>query len=270
MSSARAAAHVRFDARDDPEIGARPYATIRSAEVQDPVIDEAVPLLRGIKGSYLALAGDPAWSADAARAAAAALAKAHLGGVRANLARNLLVVAGDGTGPKETRCRSMGAHVRDAVSTRGIAAPWVVVAPVVPDDARGMAIAYRRAVVELAIVQRICPLPRIVTDEDCLVWRALSIDVALRRRMSEMVRPLVDERNAHSVLLDTIQIYSEENLSVEATANRMTVHRNTVKYRLRRVERIVGYSLRQGNERLLLELAVIAWRLENDGLQMPV
>ncbi len=75
---------------------------------------------------------------------------------------------------------------------------------------------------------------------------------ALRRRALE---PLGD------ALQETLTIYLECGASVADTARRTFVHRNTVHYRLRRIEQLTGLDLGRLEDRLLCEVALISSRL---------
>jgi purine catabolism regulator len=61
-------------------------------------------------------------------------------------------------------------------------------------------------------------------------------------------------------LLVTLEAYCE-TFSTQRTAERLQVHRNTVLYRLRRIEEITSLDLEDGPSRLLLQLGALAGRL---------
>ena len=63
------------------------------------------------------------------------------------------------------------------------------------------------------------------------------------------------DESTGSDLVQTLRIYLEERNSILETAKRLYVHRNTVKYRIGRIEEILGYELCDGNEEFRLRLA---------------
>jgi purine catabolism regulator len=63
-------------------------------------------------------------------------------------------------------------------------------------------------------------------------------------------------------LRDTLAVYVRSGGSVARTADALYVHRNTVRYRLRRAEQLTGLDLRRPEDRLLCELVLLAERVE--------
>jgi DNA-binding PucR family transcriptional regulator len=61
-------------------------------------------------------------------------------------------------------------------------------------------------------------------------------------------------------LVLTLAEYLEHEGSYEATAATLAVHRNTVKYRLRRIRELTGYDLSLPDTLFHLQLATRAWR----------
>jgi PucR family transcriptional regulator, purine catabolism regulatory protein len=59
----------------------------------------------------------------------------------------------------------------------------------------------------------------------------------------------------------TLETYLRSGSSVAATAARLYLHRNTVHYRLRRIEQATGLDLSRMEDRMLCELGVLAARL---------
>jgi DNA-binding PucR family transcriptional regulator len=72
---------------------------------------------------------------------------------------------------------------------------------------------------------------------------------------------LTDGNETTERLRETLRVYLEENLSAMRTARRLHVHQNTVVYRVKRAEEILGRGIEQ--RRLELEVALhLADRLE--------
>ncbi|HKE71276.1 MAG TPA: helix-turn-helix domain-containing protein, partial [Nocardioidaceae bacterium] len=66
------------------------------------------------------------------------------------------------------------------------------------------------------------------------------------------------DRGGDSHLIETLRTYLELDGSVQATADRLYVHRNTVRYRLSRIEALTERSLNSTNDRVHLWLALLA------------
>jgi len=62
-------------------------------------------------------------------------------------------------------------------------------------------------------------------------------------------------------LLDTLSTYLEQGSSLEKTARMLFVHPNTVRYRLRRVTELTGFTPSEGREGFTLWTAIILGRL---------
>ncbi len=101
--------------------------------------------------------------------------------------------------------------------------------------------------------------PRPVRSDDLLPERALAGDGHARRHLVEEVYlPLL---NARGTLIETISSYFQQGSSIEATARHLFVHPNTVRYRLRQVAELTGFSPTDPREALTLEIALVLGRL---------
>ena len=69
--------------------------------------------------------------------------------------------------------------------------------------------------------------------------------------------------NLSPELLSTLAAVLESGLSVADAADRLYVHKNTVRYRLRRVEALTGRRLANLADRLELEAATVAKLLKD-------
>ncbi len=102
--------------------------------------------------------------------------------------------------------------------------------------------------------------PRPVSAQDLLAERALLGDLPARNALiSRIARPL--EHSAAGHLLDTAAAYLEGGRSLEATARRLFVHANTVRYRLGRIAHLTGYDLTDPHEADTVHLAIRYARL---------
>ncbi len=101
--------------------------------------------------------------------------------------------------------------------------------------------------------------PRPVTAQDLLPERALSGDGHARRALAEdLYGPLAASGGG---LLETLVTFLDQGASVEATARALFVHANTVRYRLRRIHEVTGYSPTDARDSYALRLALTLGRL---------
>lgn len=155
-----------------------------------------------------------------------------LGGVREPLkaATRLIDHFGDGpvvVGPVTADLAHAHASARAALSTHRAASGW-------PDA------------------------PRPVTSRDLLPERALAGDGHARRLLvDEVYLPLFAARGT---LLETLGAWFEHGSSIEATGRALFVHPNTVRYRLRQISDITGWSPTRPREAFTLQLALILGR----------
>jgi purine catabolism regulator len=91
-----------------------------------------------------------------------------------------------------------------------------------------------------------------------------SDDVPLRDLARDLLRPLCEFDAAHAgSLVATLRAYLDADGSVATVADRLIVHRNTVRYRIEQIERLTGRSLSRTADRVQLWLAVAAARLDS-------
>ena len=109
--------------------------------------------------------------------------------------------------------------------------------------------------------------PRPVRSADLLPERALAGDGHARRHLvEEIYLPLL---NARGTLIETISSYFQQGSSIEATARDLFVHPNTVRYRLRQVADLTGFSPTDPREAFTLEIALVLGRLSGPHLVAP-
>jgi hypothetical protein len=103
--------------------------------------------------------------------------------------------------------------------------------------------------------------PRPVAADDLLPERALAGDAdAHRRLVDSVVTPL---HAASGELLRTLAAYVEGGGALEACARALYVHVNTVRYRLRRVGEVTGYSPSDARDAFVLRTALVVARLQD-------
>lgn len=101
--------------------------------------------------------------------------------------------------------------------------------------------------------------PRPILADDLLPERVLIGDAPARRRLVERVhRPL---RRSGRQLLVTAQAYLDAGGALEATARTLFVHPNTVRYRLGRIEELIGLDLTDQRDAWTVRMALTLGRL---------
>ncbi|MCW2872452.1 PucR family transcriptional regulator [Actinacidiphila oryziradicis] len=105
--------------------------------------------------------------------------------------------------------------------------------------------------------------PRPVLSDDLLPERAMAGDRYAREQLvEEIYSPLAE---AGSALLETLSVYLEQASSLEGAARMLFVHPNTVRYRLRRVTDVTGWSPSDVRSAFTLRIALILGRLSEAG-----
>lgn len=146
--------------------------------------------------------------------------------------------------------------VRSFVSTFGPGP--VVVGPAV-DHLMDAAVSTRAALSGYRAAVAWPEAPRPVRSDDLLPERALSGDGHARRALArDLYDPLVA---AGGGLLETLVTFLDQGSSVEAAARSLFVHANTVRYRLRRIHEVSGYSPTDPRDAYALRMALTLGRL---------
>ncbi|TDU87321.1 CdaR family transcriptional regulator [Kribbella voronezhensis] len=136
----------------------------------------------------------------------------------------------------------------------------IVVGPLVKDLMSAVTSA-RAAVAGLRAAPAWPGAPRPVHADELLPERSLSGDGHARRQLAtDVYGPLT---MGDGVLLDTVSTYLDSGGSIEATARAMFIHPNTVRYRLKRVGEITGYSPGNPRDSFTLRVALSLGRLLN-------
>ena len=134
----------------------------------------------------------------------------------------------------------------------------LVVGPTVR-DLRAAHPSARAALAGLRVAPAWPDAPRPVSSDELLPERALDGDAdAVRALVTHAYQPLLA---GGAALLDTLTAYLEQGSSLEATARMLFVHPNTVRYRLRRVTELTGYTPSDGRDGFTLWAAIILGRL---------
>ncbi|MBA2692960.1 MAG: helix-turn-helix domain-containing protein [Rubrobacter sp.] len=82
----------------------------------------------------------------------------------------------------------------------------------------------------------------------------------------ELVRPLEEyDREHKGDLVRTLAVFFEANANASEAAERLFLHRNSMAYRLDRIQEITGLDLKDHRARLALQLGLLASNSERGG-----
>lgn len=81
----------------------------------------------------------------------------------------------------------------------------------------------------------------------------------------QVIGPLVEYDKQHrSSLVKTMDAYFAHHGNISQTAEALYIHRNTLLYRLERIQELTSHDLNQSNMRLALHLSLKIWQLRGD------
>lgn len=196
--------------------------------------------------------GDPPKDDPSLRRLRAAAARHHLDLLAAVQGPRLVVLLGGEFADEMVALDHVG-HLADAFG----AGP-VVVGPVV-DDLTDAVVSARAATSGRRAAPAWPDAPRPVLARSLLPERALAGDGHARRELAHSVfAPLVEYGGD---LTTTLEAFWACGTSIEATARRLFIHANTVRYRLGRIEELTGYSPSDPRDAYVLRLAGTLYRL---------
>lgn len=224
-------------------------------DVDDALVSRAAALGWGSPSSVAVIVGSPPRGADqdlvleglhraARHAGLDVLAGVHgdrlvavLGGASEPLqaARRLLPEFGDGPvvlGPSVPDLATAGRSAKAALSGARAAAAWPAA-------------------------------PRPVAADFLLAERALAGDETARRALVEEI--YIRLESVSSALLDTVSTYLDQGGSLEATARALFLHPNTVRYRLRKVAEVCGYTASEPRQAFTMRVALALGRMSDFG-----
>lgn len=79
------------------------------------------------------------------------------------------------------------------------------------------------------------------------------------RPFLDIVLPLVSyDQERGSGLVRTLSVYFETGANASETADRLFLHRNSLLYRLERIQKLTGLDLRESESMLVLQLGLLA------------
>ncbi|MCF7553624.1 CdaR family transcriptional regulator [Pseudonocardia sp. WMMC193] len=133
----------------------------------------------------------------------------------------------------------------------------------------GLPRSYSEAVRALEVRRAAVGAGGATTFDELGIYRLLaagSDDGEVREFVREWIGPLIDYDTANrSDLVATLWQYYECGGNYDATARALTIHRSTLRYRLRRIRDLSGHDLGAVESRLNLHVASRAWRVLGGG-----
>lgn len=125
--------------------------------------------------------------------------------------------------------------------------------------------AYEESLQAMQLAQRLKIGNQVVEFKSLGVYRLLyelEGQPAVRRFADEIMASLVDydEQNRGS-LVKTVEAYFNHHGNISQTAESLFVHRNTLLYRMERIQELTQLQLDEPNMRLALQLALKLWQL---------
>jgi len=123
---------------------------------------------------------------------------------------------------------------------------------------------YQEALQAMQLGQRL-KMHEMVDFESLGIYRLLGKleDItAVQEFTNHVIGPLVEYDEQHrSTLVQTIDEYFNHHGNISQTAESLFIHRNTLLYRLDRIQDLTGHNLNQANMRLALHLSLKLWQL---------
>lgn len=94
---------------------------------------------------------------------------------------------------------------------------------------------------------------------------ALSHEPEIEQIIKETLQPLTDyDRKRNTDLVDTLLVYNKYKGNVSQTARELNLHRQSLLYRLRKIEALTSLSLVDADDAFLLDLSVRLWALKKN------
>ncbi|HUB38574.1 MAG TPA: helix-turn-helix domain-containing protein [Streptosporangiaceae bacterium] len=123
---------------------------------------------------------------------------------------------------------------------------------------------YREAQLALRIQKAVGGSDQVTLFDDLGVYQILATDTdasAMESFTRDWLGALLDYDGVHGAqLVRTLSEYLDRGGSYDSTATALSVHRSTLKYRLRRIREVSGYDLGSPDTQFNLQLATRAWR----------
>jgi len=113
-------------------------------------------------------------------------------------------------------------------------------------------VGFRRSHDEAVLARRVHQLRRPEKQPTCVRFADVELEVMLthsreeaRRFVAQQLGDLASEDRSVARLRETLRVFLEENGSFQNAAVRLGVHKNTVAYRIRRAEELLGHGVKE-------------------------
>jgi DNA-binding PucR family transcriptional regulator len=167
-----------------------------------------------------------------------------------------VIVLADHEAPWEDFRQVVAAGLQDAASRVGVGGRY--------DATSGVSRSFREAQLALQMQKTIGGPEQVTIFSELGVYQLLaaSSDMSsVEEFVQQWLGPLTDYDNVHGTqLVLTLSEYLDHGGSYAASATALSVHRSTLKYRLRRIREVSGYDLGVPDTVFNLQLATRAWR----------
>jgi len=125
--------------------------------------------------------------------------------------------------------------------------------------------AYEQALQAMQLGERLKLTNQFVEFESLGIYRllyALEEQPEVREFTDEIMQPLIEYDNHNrGSLVKTVEAYFDHHGNISQTAESLFVHRNTLLYRMERIQELTGLNLDHANMRLALHLSLKLWQL---------
>lgn len=127
-------------------------------------------------------------------------------------------------------------------------------------DLKDLRVSYKEALLSARVSEQ---MNKIITFHDQLGVIELLFELrnfpSLKRFNNRYLNPIreYDQKN-QGELLKTLQAYFTNNLNLKNTAEELFIHKNTVNYRLHKIQKITGLDLKNSENQITLHLALKA------------
>jgi len=114
------------------------------------------------------------------------------------------------------------------------------------------------------------------SEEGVIYYHSLRLMGFLMQPVNEQTLPMFvrrilgklhDYSVAHNVnLIESLECYLNHNCNIQSAARKLFIHPNTLRYRLKKVEKISGLDLKDNDTKLEIQLAIKLYRYQGESL----
>jgi carbohydrate diacid regulator len=93
---------------------------------------------------------------------------------------------------------------------------------------------------------------------------AAFVGIADEATKIDLAKHLLSPLDQEPELIDTLRVFFEENCYPSSTASQLSIHRNTLSYRLDKIASLTGLNPRQFDDAIQIRLALLLRSLSSD------